>query len=161
MMSVPARIVPSSKASWAGSAPAGSSPASDAALDVGEVSVAERAELLEPGLAACERGQHDLGDEALAGGGDRRELELLLRAEEDVDTALRHRGRRGEPGDRETLEALDRREPRGLLEDAGAGAVPRCTGPPSRLAAGRLVGHRALDLVNERSYSSAFVRSFV
>ena len=57
-----------------------------------------------------ERRRDDLGREDLPCLLDGGELEILLRAEVGVDTALAHGGGVGEVPDREALEAVDGRE---------------------------------------------------
>ncbi|HEX2125129.1 MAG TPA: hypothetical protein VHF45_01050, partial [Thermoleophilaceae bacterium] len=79
----------------------------------------------------------DVLDEAPAGGVDRRELQFLLRTEVGEQTALAHAELRGEPPDREPLEALHRGQVRGGLEDRLTCAV---AAPPP--AVGLLRGGR-------------------
>ena len=59
---------------------------------------------------------HELVEERVRGL-DRRQLQLLLRAEVGEEPALAHPDRVSEPADREPVDALDRGEPRRLLQD--------------------------------------------
>ena len=61
------------------------------------------------------------GAEALGGGGDRRQLQLLLGAEVGEEAALAHPQLGGEAADRQPLQPLDRGEVDGAVEDRGAG----------------------------------------
>ena len=72
----------------------------------------------------------DLGLEDLTGSLDRRELELLLRAEVGVEPALAHAGGLGEVADREALEALDGGELRGRFEDRAPAPLAVGAAPP-------------------------------
>ena len=71
---------------------------------------------LEPGRAASGRARPRAREER-ARGVDRRELELLLGAEVGEEAALAHPDRVGQAADREAVDALDRGEPGGLVED--------------------------------------------
>ena len=71
----------------------------------------------------AERGAEDLVHEGCAGGVDGCELEFLFGAEVGVEAALAHAGREREVPDREALEAVDRRQARGLVEDRRAGSL--------------------------------------
>ena len=67
---------------------------------------------------------HYLINEALPGGVDRGDLQFFLRAEVGEEAALRHPELVREAADRQPLQAFDRGEVDGVLEDAGAGALP-------------------------------------
>ena len=78
--------------------------------------LAERLEPLVRVLGLARGPDHGVGEDLL-GRVDRRELELLLRAEVCVEPALRHPDVVGEPADREAVEALERCELRRPGED--------------------------------------------
>jgi hypothetical protein len=79
------------------------------ALDVVEESVAECEEPIPAGRGRTDRGLHHFPEEALPRRVDRRELQLLLGAEQDVHAALRHAGGFSQAADREAVEALSSR----------------------------------------------------
>ena len=92
----------------------------DPLFNVVEVAVTQALQPLAAWGCGCDRWGDDVPDEARTGGVDRRELQLLFGPEQDVDTAFRHSGRCGEPRDRYTVEALERRERRRVLEHPGS-----------------------------------------
>ena len=98
-------------------APAGE----DLSLEVGEERVGERVE--PSGALGRPRGLDHLADEDLARRVDRRQLQLLLRAEVRIEAALRHARVLGQAADRKTVEAFDGGELRGRVEDRRAAAL--------------------------------------
>lgn len=88
----------------------------DSALQMAEEGFAQRAEPGDSRWCLVRYPDH-LGTEDLVRGLDRRELQLLFRAEVREESALAHADRVGEAADRETLDAVDRYQSCRLLED--------------------------------------------
>ena len=86
---------------------------------------------------ARRRGRGHLVGEHRARGVDGGELQLLLRAEVREEAALAHADGLGEAADREPVDALDRRQARGLVEDRVS--APRSCASP-RLHVRRVCG---------------------
>lgn len=109
----------------------------DLALDVGEVGLAQGLEPRES-LGGLEGRPHDLLLEDRSRGLDGRQLELLLRAEMGVQTALADAERFGESPDGQPVDPLHRGDPSGDLQDCGVGpfAVPAPPAPVTRLTRG-------------------------
>src|SRR5262249_8053716 len=91
----------------------------DARLDVAQVVLRQGPKPREAG-PGVRRGLDDVLVEELLCRVDRRELELLLRAEVRVQAALAHPDGLGEATDGEAVDALDGRELRSCLEDRGS-----------------------------------------
>ena len=92
--------------------PAGKHPA----LDVRQERIAGGAQALGTLRSVDSRYEH-LGDERLPRRRDRRQLQVLFRAEVRVEPALAHPDRRCEAADGKAFEPVDRRKARGLHKD--------------------------------------------
>ena len=104
----------------------------DAALDVGQVALAQLLEAL-PALGELHGRLDHLGGVDRLGGGDGRELQVLLGGEVGEEAALAHPDLVGDAGEREALEPFERGQPGGGVEDravaalaVGAGASLAC-----------------------------------
>jgi len=100
----------------------------DQTLDVREEALAEH---LETGKAVFdfESRVDDVGVEHLLGGGDRRELQLLFRAEVCIHTALAHTDGVDEPSDRKAVDAFDRRQASSRIKDRAPAPLAICSAP--------------------------------
>ncbi len=96
-------------------------PGKTRALDVRQEQLAERLQPLQAG-GLRQRGDDDLRRVDVVGGVDRRELELLLRAEVREEAALAHPDVLRQAPDREPVEPFDGGQPGGGLEDGGPAA---------------------------------------
>ena len=115
-----------------------------------EEGVAERDELSEPGRGGEGRFDH-LGVEDPPGFVHGGELEVLLRTEVGVDTALAHAEASGEVADRQAFEAVDRRERHRFAHDRLAGAFSVGTRLPRIGHVDKIARSVVLYLEHERS----------
>ena len=112
-------------------------------LEVTEERIAERVHA-GSSFGSLERKPRHLAVVDLAGGLDRGELQLLLRAEVGKDAALAHAHVVGEPTDRQAVEALDRRQLRRRGQDRAAAAF--AVGPmPTAVVSESGAPHAILD----------------